>query len=326
MIYIETDSEDACYNFAVEDFVISDGRWKEPVLLFWRTRPTLMVGSFQNVYAEVNVAYAKAHDIAIVRRRSGGGTIYTDLNGWQFSYFFPGVKGEEAGFSESAAGILRALRALGVPAEFNGRNDITAAGRKISGNARHVHPQGVLHHGSLLFDTDFKVMERAISLSPDKVVSKGISSVRQRVANISEFLPVPLTALEFKRRMLAELLSKEDTEYSLSPAEREICFADAEKYRNWEWNYANGPKFGISRRRRFAGGLVECCLNVEHGEITAAELRGDFFANGDLAPLYTAIVGARYERQTLQERLSAFDVSELIRNIGNAELLDALID
>lgn len=326
MIYIETGSEDACYNFAVEDFVISDGRWKEPVLLFWRTRPTLMVGSFQNVYAEINVSYAKAHGIEIVRRRSGGGTIYTDPNGWQFSYFFPGAKGEDAGFSESAEGILRALRALGVPAEFNGRNDITADGRKISGNARHVHPQGVLHHGSLLFDTDFEEMERAISLSPDKVISKGISSVRQRVANISEFLPAPMTALEFKARMLAELLTEDDTEYSLSPAEREACAAGAEKYRNWEWNYANGPKFRITRRRKFPGGLVECCLNVEHGTITAAEFRGDFFTDGELAPLYNAVIGSRYERENLRERLTRPGVSGLIRNICADELLDALID
>ena len=84
MIYIETGSEDACYNFAVEDLVIERER-AQPVLLFWRTRPTLMVGSFQNVRAETNVAYAEKRGIAIVRRRSGGGTIYTDRGGWQFS-------------------------------------------------------------------------------------------------------------------------------------------------------------------------------------------------------------------------------------------------
>ena len=325
MIYIETGSEDACYNFAVEDLVIERER-AQPVLLFWRTRPTLMVGSFQNVRAETNVAYAEKRGIAIVRRRSGGGTIYTDRGGWQFSYFFPGAKGADAGFERGAEGILRALRELGVPAEFNGRNDIVAAGRKISGNARHVHPQGVLHHGSLLFDTDFREMERALTLPSDKILSKGILSVRQRVANIAEFLPAPMTSEDFKERMLAYLLSDRDQRRTLTPEEHACAERGAERYREWEWNYANGPKFGITRRRKLPGGLVECCLNVEHGIVTAAELRGDFFANGDLAPLYTAIVGARYEKLALRDALSVLDVSALLKDIGNAELLEALID
>ena len=326
MIYIDSASTDACENFALEDFVIEREGWHAPVLLFWRTRPTLMLGNFQNVYAEIDLPYAREKGLAVVRRRSGGGTIFTDPGSWQYSCFFPHAKGEDADFRQAASGVCDALRALGVPAEFNGRNDLVVGGRKISGNARHVHPQGVLHHGSLLFDTDFETMQRALTPPADKIAGKGVASVRGRVANISEFLTQPMTALEFKKKMLDHLLSPSDEIYELSREESIEIAARADRYRSWEWNFANGPKFEISRKRRFAGGQVECALNVREGRIAEVRLYGDFFASGDLAPLYAALVGTRYERESLRAALSEFCVSALIAGVDNQNLLDALID
>ena len=111
-------------------------RLPDTVFLFWRTTPTLMVGKYQNILEEINKPYADAHGIHLVRRMSGGGTIYTDLGGWQFSF----IQHREAGeieFGQYIAPVIGALEEMGVRASFNGRNDLTIDGRKFSGNAQY---------------------------------------------------------------------------------------------------------------------------------------------------------------------------------------------
>lgn len=132
MIYIETGSTDVFYNFGLEYYFTVEKRLPDTVLLFWRTTPTLMVGKYQNVRREIDKPYADAHGIQIVRRMSGGGTIYTDLGSWQFT-FIQHRQAREIEFRRYVDPVAAALRDMGVPAEFNGRNDLTVEGRKISG-------------------------------------------------------------------------------------------------------------------------------------------------------------------------------------------------
>ena len=159
MIYIETGSTDVCYDFALEYYFTLEKRLSDTVFLFWRTTPTLMVGKYQNVLEEVDKPYADAHGIRIVRRMSGGGTIYTDLGGWQFSFIQHRETGEIE-FSQYIMPVLEALEEMGVHAAFNGRNDLTIQGRKFSGNAQYRLGGCIVHHGSLLFDTDVQKMHR----------------------------------------------------------------------------------------------------------------------------------------------------------------------
>ena len=130
MIYFETGSADVYYNFALEYYFTLEKRLPETVFLFWRTTPTLMVGKYQNVLEEINKPYADEHGIHLVRRMSGGGTIYTDMGGWQFTF----IQHKEAGeieFGQYIAPVIDALREMGVSASFNGRNDLTIDGKKL---------------------------------------------------------------------------------------------------------------------------------------------------------------------------------------------------
>ena len=136
MIYIETGSADVYYNFGLEYYFTLEKRLPETVFLFWRTTPTLMVGKYQKVLEEINKPYADEHGIHLVRRMSGGGTIYTDMGGWQFTF----IQHKEAGeieFGQYIAPVIDALREMGVSASFNGRNDLTIDGKKFSGNAQY---------------------------------------------------------------------------------------------------------------------------------------------------------------------------------------------
>ena len=139
MIYIETGSTDVYYNFGLEYYFAAEKKLPEPVLLFWRTTPTLMVGKYQNILEEINKPYADAHKIRLVRRMSGGGTIYTDLGGWQFT-FIEHSDQTQIDFSQYIGPVVDAVRELGADAGFNGRNDLLIGGRKFSGNAQNPLP------------------------------------------------------------------------------------------------------------------------------------------------------------------------------------------
>ena len=206
MIYIETGSTDVYYNFGLENYFTVEKRLPDTVFLFWRTTPTLMVGKYQNILEEINKPYADAHGIHLVRRMSGGGTIYTDLGGWQFSF----IQHREAGeieFGQYIAPVIGALEEMGVTASFNGRNDLTIDGRKFSGNAQYRLGDCIVHHGSLLFDTDIRQMAEATTPDSYKITSKSIKSVRDRVTNISDHLPQPMDPETFKETMVKNHLS-----------------------------------------------------------------------------------------------------------------------
>lgn len=171
MIYIETGSRNVYYNFAVEYYFTVEKRLLDTVFLFWRTTPTLMVGKYQNVMEEVNKPYANRHGIKLVRRMSGGGTIYTDLGGWQFT-FIQHQDAREIQFRQYIVPVIDALRELGIDAAFNGRNDLTIGGRKFSGNAQYRLADCIVHHGSLLFDTDIEQMAASTTVDRYKILPK----------------------------------------------------------------------------------------------------------------------------------------------------------
>lgn len=137
MIYIETGSTDVYYNFGLENYFAMEKRLPDTVFLFWRTTPTLMVGKYQNILEEINKPYADAHGIHLVRRMSGGGTIYTDLGGWQFTFIEHSPE-QQIEFAQYIGPVVDAVRELGADASFNGRNDLLIDGRKFSGNASTV--------------------------------------------------------------------------------------------------------------------------------------------------------------------------------------------
>ncbi len=219
MIYIETGSADVYYNFGLEYYFTLEKRLPETVFLFWRTTPTLMVGKYQNVLEEINKPYADEHGIHLVRRMSGGGTIYTDMGGWQFTF----IQHKEAGeieFGQYIAPVIDALREMGVSASFNGRNDLTIDGKKFSGNAQYRLGDCIVHHGSLLFDTDIEQMVASTTVDSYKITSKSIKSVRDRVTNISEHLPSPMDAETFKETMVRHIMNGSTAAYTVTPEGR----------------------------------------------------------------------------------------------------------
>ena len=194
----------AHYNLALEEQIFNEYSGGGDFLMLWRNERAVVVGQNQVIENEVDESYAEANGIQIVRRMTGGGAVYHDLGNVNYTYI--GKKIEKFGnFLEFAIPIIEFLRSLGVEAKHIGNNDIgiernSAGGRpvrvrKISGGAQAVRRKYILHHGTLLFDTDISVLERVLTPDPAKLSKKGIKSIRSRVCNVSEY--VNMTRDEF---------------------------------------------------------------------------------------------------------------------------------
>ena len=317
MIYIDTKSTDAYYNFGCEYYFSTEKQLEGDVFLMWKTTPTLMIGKYQNTLEEIDAAYAREHGINIVRRLSGGGTIYTDDGGWQFTFITRSL-GLEIEFERFVRPVTDALCSLGVNAALTGRNDITIDGKKISGNAQFKLGGTTVHHGSLLFDTNIDELVRATTPKEYKITSKSIKSVRDRVTNIREHLPVDMTADAFREYVVGRV---KDSVYEITPEDDARIRELADKYfRDPETIYSKSPKFDIEKSVHTDGGTFVIGLTVRHGIIENAGITGDFFSGG--GDPGERLIGVKYSPASVKEALSAFDgaiyrvsLDELVRII-----------
>ncbi|MCL2588614.1 MAG: lipoate--protein ligase family protein, partial [Oscillospiraceae bacterium] len=156
MRYIKPPGKDAAFHFSVETYLMEQFPSDEPIFMIWQADNTAMLGSYQVAQAEVDLSYAKELNIQIVRRQSGGGTIFTDMGTLLYTLILPQLAEQsprEIVREAFAAPMIRALNKLGIPAELIGRNDILVDGKKVCGIAQHVRRGKVCTHGSLLYDT-----------------------------------------------------------------------------------------------------------------------------------------------------------------------------
>ncbi|MCF2641676.1 lipoate--protein ligase [Roseburia hominis] len=326
MIYIESGSTDPYFNFGLEYYLITEKMFDEPVFLFWQTTPTLMVGKFQNTLEEINLSYAKQHHLNIVRRMSGGGTIYTDMGGWQFTFIIPG-KTQEISFGEYISPVIEALHNMGIAgASFNGRNDLVIDNKKFSGNAQYLYNGFTLHHGSLLFDTNIEQMVQSTTVDPYKIISKGIKSVRERVTNISEHLPHPITPKEFKTQMIESIMGGAGYKtYILNDADRvRIEELAISKFKNWDCIYGRNPKCNITKTGHFVGGKLEINLEVTHGIICDCAIHGDFFGSLNHEELSKSLIGVKYEKEAIADAIAPFDIEHTLYQITPEEFLSCI--
>ena len=239
MIYIENDSKDAAFHFSVEEHFTRNLRIDKPVLMIWQTGKTVMIGNNQVVSAEVDLKLASKSNIPVIRRSSGGGALYTDLGTVLYTVIEPMVNEPQVHRENLAARIINALSAMGVPAAREGRNDILAEGRKISGFAQYTSGNHICTHGSLLFDTDMDILTGILLPQPEKLLPKGIASIRSRVTNIKPYLKDDHTVNNFIDDLKHELTGGRDHSlYKLNEDDlKKISMIDLEKYSNNAWNF-----------------------------------------------------------------------------------------
>jgi len=326
MLYINNKSNDPYFNMALDEYVVKHLNPSNDYFYFYQNRPSVIIGRNQNAIEEVNLEYVKNNDIIVVRRMSGGGAVYHDMGNINFSFVVDYRKEDFNSIERFAKAIVKALGKLGINAEFSGRNDITIDGKKFSGNAQYVTKNRILHHGTLLFDSDLSVLSKALNVKPEKIKSKGIKSVKSRVTNIKDYLPDKnVTVSQFKEMLLKfvfEVEGKEFQEYSLTPKDIEqIMDLRNKKYSTWEWNVGSSPEFDLIRSARFNGGEVQVHMNVKDGIISDIKFYGDFMSIRDVSEVEEKLRGQRFKQEDIKDVLSKIDVKEYFGFISLEEIL-----
>lgn len=321
MIYADVGSLTAMENFGCEMYFATETGLSDTVFLLWSTTPTVMLGKYQNALEEIDRTYVEAHGITVIRRMSGGGTIYTDPGGLQFSYIVPD-KSQTIDFSAFVTPVTRALCDLGLDAAADGRNDILVSGKKVSGNAQYKIKGATVHHGSLLFDTDLAALTRATTPKPYKITSKSIASVRDRVTNIREHLPRDMTLGAFRDALLLALCGQ-TAPYPLTDAERaRIHTLGMEYYGASVWE--TGPKYEITKVCHLPGGTMEFALSMKNGRIAHCQVSGDFFASVDGGEIEACLTGQPLDASVLEHALSP--LSGRLFSISPAEIARVLAE
>lgn len=321
MYSIENHDTRPQHNLALEEYLcrLAERERGSEFFMLWQNEPSIIIGRFQNTLGEINPDFVRERGVHVVRRNSGGGAVYHDLGNVNYS-FITADQGEFS-FALLTTPILRALAALGVTTELSGRNDVTIEGKKISGGAEYRRNGILLHHGTLLFDSDLDALAQALRVSEEKFKSKGVASVRSRVTNIRPHLPSGerIGAREFMA--LIEERIEGLTPRILTDADRaEVRRLAEEKYSTWEWNYGKSPAFTERKREHFPWGGVEALLRVEGGIVKDCSFYGDYFGSGDYAPLLARVAGAPYTRQGIKEALSGLETGEMFSGSSLADI------
>jgi len=330
MKYIENLSNDPRYNLAFEEYCFKNLPKDEDYVILWINGPAIIVGKNQNTLEEVDSEYIKAHDIVVVRRITGGGAVYHDLGNLNFSIIKATGNYDEINFREYNIPILNALQKLNLNGELSGRNDMTIEGKKFSGIAQSIWNHRALNHGTLLFNTQLDVLSKALTVKQDKIVSKGIKSVRSRVTNIKPYLSEGLTMENFKELLLKyifEFADAEPSEYILSDEERAgIQKLYDEKYATWAWNYGRAPQFSYKNYKKFPFGGIEVRLDIKSGIIDKCKFYGDFFGSAGVEELESLLVGKSYNEESLMPSVTTEALQKYFGAIEKAQFRDLLFE
>jgi len=311
MLCIPNQNTDPYFNLATEEYILKN--LKENCFVLWRSKPSIIIGKHQNALAEINLNFVQEQKIPVIRRLSGGGTVFHDLGNLNFS-FIQNIKVNEnlVDFKRYTKPIIEVLHNLGVDAKFEGRNDIMINGKKISGNAEHVFKKRVLHHGTLLFSSEISNLSQALKVNPLKYQDKGVKSVRSRVTNIIDHLEGKITVMEFYNKILNHITSSDtDAEiYELTNKDiNQINQLVIEKYKSWEWNFGYSPKYNFEKSQPFSEGNINVQLLVEKGFIKDAKLTCNFLNENVVTEIERILKGVRHEPASVRKELQRFDLN-----------------
>lgn len=327
--YLDLMTTDPSYNLAMEQYVFDCLPRDRMYFMLWQNDNAIIVGKYQNTIAEINEEAVRERGIRVVRRLSGGGAVYHDMGNLNFTFITDVGESNALDLKLFCEPVVRTLATLGVKAEVNGRNDITIDGKKFSGNSQYIRQGRVMHHGTIMFDSDLSVVSEALRVDPTKIQTKGIRSVRSRVTNVAEHLPEKVTLPEF-RRILLENILKENPGEAYPLTQDDLAAVEklrAERYATWDWNYGFSPACTMLRRRRVDDcGLIEAYITVEHGKIAALTFKGDFFSASEPDELAAHFVGCTPNRAGYEKALGDVDVSRYFAGLQKDELIDILCE
>lgn len=276
MIFIHKDSLDPWFNLAADEYVLKNR--SEDIFMLWQNTACVVIGKHQNAMGEINAQFIAENNIPVIRRITGGGTVFHDLNNLNYTFVANSqAGGNQVDFKKYTLPVIDYLQSLGVAAEISGKSNITVDGLKVSGNAAHVFKNRTIHHGTLLFDTDLNLLENIIQPSKQDFNSKAIPSVRAKVTNISSHLAAPLSIHSFteglKKHIQTHFQHEQTAQFSVDEREKISALAN-EKYKTWEWNFGYSPDYMLTKQIKTDTEPFSVSLVVHKGIVEQCQVDG----------------------------------------------------
>lgn len=310
MICINRPETDPYFNIAAEEHILKS--YHDDVMMIWQNQPSIIIGKHQNTLAEINYSFLEKNNIPIIRRISGGGTVYHDLNNINYSVIETVERKDRLiDFERFLKPVVDFLRSLGIQANFGGINNLFINNMKISGSSAHVFKKRVLHHGTILFNSNLEFLNRAIHPPQLEIEDKAVQSIRKKVTNVSDHLRVKMNIDKFKV-LLKEFMVKYHQINEIKELNKSDIFSIQklidDKYHKWEWNFGYSPKYTFRNQMK----NTKVRLDVKHGIINNAELVPPNRINNYIA---TKLINKPHRRSEILHILnSQFDDQNIVEN------------
>ena len=322
MFCISHDINDPYFNIAAEEYFLRDS--DQEYFLLYINEPSVIIGKHQNAYAEINYEFVRKNKIKIVRRISGGGAVWHDQGNLNFAFIRNSIEGELVNFKRYMQPVIDFLAELGLKASFEGKNSIAVNGYKISGNAEHVYKNRVLHHGTLLFNTNLNNLKEALKVDPQKYNDRSVKSVRTITTNIIEQLSPGITMKRFRDAFLKHIIDVEGEGriIDLGSTEREkIQLLADNKFSRWDWNFGYSPPYRLTNKSGISGYELNIFMQVEKAHIIKIIISGNFFEPSMAKRIESALAGRKHEEDTMTGILRLTELNDVFYRISPDELV-----
>ncbi len=291
MLALVLESKDPLFNLAAEDYLLHERG--EDFLILSVNDPAVIIGKHQVAHMEVNARLTTLDNIPVLRRISGGGTVYHDRGNLNFAFIRQSEAGKQVDFRLYTKPVLEFLKWAGVTAVFEGKNDLTVGGLKISGNAEHVFRERVLHHGTLLFDASLENMKKYLRPSTMTYTTRGVASNRTSVTNLIGKIPGIDSMEKFIKTMAEYFLNNTKGIAPFSLENDDVIKIEklvSSRYSKWEWNWGYGPPYEFAAGFRVSGVKHRCRFLVKDGIIWES----DFEGSKELKAASKNLIGCRH--------------------------------
>jgi len=289
---------DPYLNIAAEEYFVKHAA--EDMCMIWINERSVIIGKHQNAFAEINYPYVRAHNIPVIRRISGGGAVYHDAGNVNFTFIQKTGNTTQVDFKRFTAIIVSFMQSLGIEVNTNKRNSIFAGSLKFSGHAEHIFHDRVLHHGTILYNTDLEKLQNC--LTPEKEYQgKAMASVRSDVGNIAPLLSETIDINQFAEKLVNWMIDfyPGSNSYNIQPDEiTAINQLSETKYKTWQWNFGYSPAYLFHVNIPMLTGFLPFSIKVENGKFVQI-IFPDETVNDPLSQVLSNMTGILHKEEEI---------------------------
>lgn len=311
---IISNSNEPSFNLAAEEYFLR--HQSDEIYFFYINKPAVIIGKHQNALAEVDINFLQENNISLHRRLSGGGTVYHDLGNINFCFIKEGETGDLVNFEKATQPIVNVLNQWNIPARTGKRNDLLVNFKKISGNACHVFKRRVMHHGTLLYNSDLDNLTKSLKNDPTKFKDRAVKSVRSEVMNLIELYDETKSSNDFLNNLVNNIISNNNKcvlqEFSAEEIDK-IKSIESEKYLTPDWNFNYGPSYEFKKRTTIDKWVFQVVLKVEKGIINEIKISSNYTDKNYLERLENAVLNKNHQQNDL--RIALDNLSQDIAGI-----------